>query len=85
MVEEGILIQVGELERIGQKATPKRTFIIDRGNEDFLAFEIWQDKAEKLPDHFEEGQTVRVSYKIGSRAWKDRWFTSATATDISAQ
>ncbi len=80
----GQLSQIMPIETVGSKGTPKRIFVVhtdDQYNPD-VAFVCWGERTDML-NQYQQGQQIRVCFNLSSHAWNGKWFTEATAFQVT--
>ena len=78
------------LAKSSGKEWQKQSFIVSNndgyeGKEQIFCFEVFgEDKVSNLTKFQKEGDSVKVSFNIGTNEWKDKYFTSLSAWRIEA-
>lgn len=81
---EGVVVKVGPVETVGQKGFQKRLLVVcpdpDAKYKNMVPFEITGDALkDPVP---EEGDRVRVEYKLRGREWEGRFFVNINAVRV---
>ena len=80
-VEKGVAKSSG-------KEWQKQSFIVSNndgyeGKEQIFCFEVFgEDKVSNLTKFQKEGDSVKVSFNIGTNEWKDKFFTSLSVWKV---
>ena len=85
----GRVVHVGQVEHVGQKNTPKLSFVVSDEAEKYpteIAFDAIGKSVDTIKRELRQGEQVTVSFDVGSRYWEkgDRWFTTAKAFKVEA-
>lgn len=83
----GVVIKVGPVESFGERGFKKRLLVVcpdpEAKYKNFVPFEITGD-ALKEPTP-QEGDRVRVEYKLRGREWKGRFFVNINAVRVEIE
>ena len=85
----GRVVHVGSVEHVGQKNTPKLSFVVSDEAEKYpteIAFDAIGKSVDTIKRELRQGEQVTVSFDVGSRYWEkgDRWFTTAKAFKVES-
>ena len=85
----GRVVHVGQVEQVGQKNTPKLSFVVSDEAEKYpqeVPFDCIGKSVDNVKRELVKGQQVTVSFDLRGRYWEkgDRWFSSLNAWRVES-